>query len=102
VLPDGAVNVNKEREMNREVIRERVRDQMEADFLPEPSPDTLSQLDRRMVNAVEYAAYHLGAIDKKLVRLIVLLEASVPKTTVHVAIRTACRRFLAWRRHLDW
>ena len=77
---DGAVDVNKEREMNREVIRDRVRDHMEADFLPEPSADTLSQFDRRMVNAVEYAAYHLGAIDKKLARLIALLEASASKT----------------------
>jgi hypothetical protein len=77
---NGAVDVNKERETNRDVIRERVRDHMEADFLPEPSPDTLSQLDRRMVNAVEYAAYHLGAIDKKLARLIALLEASASKT----------------------
>jgi hypothetical protein len=49
---------------------------MEADFLPEPSPDTLSQADRRMVNAAEYIAYHLGQMDKKLDRLIVLLEAS--------------------------
>jgi hypothetical protein len=29
-----------------------------------------------MVNAAEYIAYHLGQIDKKLDRLIVLLEAS--------------------------
>jgi hypothetical protein len=80
MLKQRARDVNKEREMNREVIRERVRDHMEADFLPEPSPDTLSQLDRRMVNAVEYAAYHLGAIDKKLARLIALLEATASKT----------------------
>jgi hypothetical protein len=39
-------------------------------------PDTLSQADRRMVNAAEYIAYHLGQMDKKLDRLIVLLEAS--------------------------
>jgi hypothetical protein len=49
---------------------------MEADFLPDPSPDTLSQVDRRMTNAAEYIAYHLGQIDKKLDRLISLLEAS--------------------------
>jgi hypothetical protein len=29
-----------------------------------------------MVNAAEYIAYHLGQMDKKLDRLIVLLEAS--------------------------
>ena len=49
---------------------------MEADFLPEPSPDTLNQFDRRVTNAGEYIAYHLGQIDKKLDRLITLLEAS--------------------------
>ena len=54
--------------------KERVRAAMEADFLPEPSPDTLSQVDRRMANAAEYIAYHLGQIDTKLDRLIVLLE----------------------------
>jgi hypothetical protein len=62
--------------MDRDAIRFRIRADMEADFLPEPSPDTLSQADRRMVNAAEYIAYHLGQMDKKLDRLIVLLEAS--------------------------
>jgi hypothetical protein len=62
--------------MDRDAIRQRIRADMEADFLPEPSPDTLSQADRRMVNAAEYIAYHLGQMDKKLDRLIGLLEAS--------------------------
>ena len=57
-----------------EGTRDRIRADMEAEFLPEPSPDTLSQVDRRMANAAEYVAYHLGQIDKKLDRLIVLLE----------------------------
>jgi hypothetical protein len=56
--------------------KERIKADMEADFLPDPSPDTLSQVDRRMTNAAEYIAYHLGQIDKKLDRLITLLEAS--------------------------
>ena len=55
--------------------RDRLRAVMEAEFLPDPSPDTLSQVDRRMANAAEYVAYHLGQIDKKLDRLIALLEA---------------------------
>lgn len=59
--------------MNRDT-KEGVRAAMEGDFLPEPSPDTLTQVDRRMANAAEYIAYHLGQIDKKLDRLIVLLE----------------------------
>ncbi len=62
--------------MDRDAIRQRIRADMETDFLPEPSPDTLSQADRRMVNAAEYIAYHLGQMDKKLDRLIGLLEAS--------------------------
>lgn len=60
--------------MDAGVNRDRIRAAMEADFLPEPSPDTLTQVDRRMANAAEYVAYHLGQIDKKLDRLIVLLE----------------------------
>ena len=53
---------------------------MEEDFLPLPSPDTLSQGDRRMVNAAEYIAYHLGRIDKKLDRLIDILDESRDKS----------------------
>lgn len=62
--------------MSSEVTRDRLKADMEADFLPEPSPDTLSQVDRRMANAAEYIAYHLGQIDKKLDRLIALLESA--------------------------
>lgn len=65
--------------MDRNETTDRTRAAMEADFLPAPSPDTLSQIDRRMANAAEYAAYHLGQIDKKLDRLITLLEASAQK-----------------------
>jgi hypothetical protein len=65
--------------MDREAGKARTKADMEADFLPDPSPDTLSQVDRRMANAAEYVAYHLGQIDKKLDRLITLLEASAQK-----------------------
>ena len=65
--------------MDREAGKARIKAEMEADFLPDPSPDTLSQVDRRMANAAEYVAYHLGQIDKKLDRLITLLEASAQK-----------------------
>jgi hypothetical protein len=58
-----------------EASEDSVRRRMKDDFLPEPSPDTLGQVDRRMTNAAEYIAYHLGQIDKKLDRLIALLEA---------------------------
>ena len=66
--------------MNRDTSKDSIKAKMEADFLPEPSPDTLSQVDRRMANAAEYMAYHLGQIDKKLDRLITLLEVSGRKT----------------------
>jgi hypothetical protein len=63
--------------MDRETSRENVKASMESDFLPEPSPDTLSQVDRRMAHAAEYVAYRLGQIDNKLGRLVTLLEAFV-------------------------
>ena len=63
--------------MDRQASKDSVRTAMEADFLPEPSPDTLTQVDRRMANAAEYVAYRLGQIDNKLGRLIALLEAFV-------------------------
>ena len=69
----GALSRGQEHAMDRDVS-DRLRADMEADFLPDPSPDTLSQIDRRMANAAEYVAYHLGQIDKKLDRLITLLE----------------------------
>jgi hypothetical protein len=65
--------------MNDDVTRDHIRATMEADFLPEPSPDTLTQVDRRMANAAEYVAYHLGQIDKKLDRLIQLLERAADR-----------------------
>ena len=65
--------------MDRDETKHRIRAAMEADFLPDPSPDTLSQVDKRMANAAEYVAYHLGQIDKKLDRLITLLEASAQR-----------------------
>ena len=63
--------------MDREATRKGVKATMESDFLPEPSPDTLSQVDRRMAHAAEYVAYRLGQIDNKLGRLVTLLEAFV-------------------------
>jgi hypothetical protein len=67
-------------QMSPESPKDSVRDNMEAEFLPDPSPDILSQFDRRITNAAEYIAYHLGQIDKKLDRLITLLEASAKET----------------------
>jgi len=65
-----------EQPMDRDATRQRTKADMETDFLPEAAPDTLSQADKRMVNAAEYIAYHLGQMDKKLDRLMWLLEAS--------------------------
>jgi hypothetical protein len=66
--------------MDHDTTRDRIRATMEGEFLPEPSPDTLSQVDRRMANAAEYMAYHLGQIDKKLDRLITLLESAADRS----------------------
>jgi hypothetical protein len=55
------------------------RQRMEADFLPQPSSSALSQNDGRMTDAAEYMAYHLGQINKKLDRLIAILEASAAR-----------------------
>ncbi len=62
-----------------EHMSEETRRRMNEDFLPEPSSSALSQNDGRMTDAAEYIAYHLGQIDKKLDRLIAILEASAPK-----------------------
>ncbi|HLG90339.1 MAG TPA: hypothetical protein VKZ79_24470 [Alphaproteobacteria bacterium] len=44
---------------------------MEADFLPgQPAPTA----EHRVANALEYIAYHMGQIDKKLDRVIAGLE----------------------------
>ena len=64
--------------MNRN-ISDEIRRRMDEDFLPEPSSSALSQNDGRMTDAAEYIAYHLGQIDKKLDRLIAILEASATK-----------------------
>ncbi|MET0194348.1 MAG: hypothetical protein ABW200_13380 [Hyphomicrobiaceae bacterium] len=66
--------------MDQDSVASRLKAAMEEDFLPLPSPDTLSQGDRRMVNAAEYIAYHLGRIDKKLDRLIDILDESRDKS----------------------
>ncbi|MFM9850482.1 MAG: hypothetical protein ACKVP3_25425 [Hyphomicrobiaceae bacterium] len=60
-------------------MSEEIKRRMEGDFLPEPSSSALSQNDGRMTDAAEYIAYHLGQIDKKLDRLIAILEASANK-----------------------
>lgn len=60
--------------MDRQLMEE-IKQRMDADFLPAPSASALSQGDGRMADAAEYAAYHLGQINKKLDRLIALLEA---------------------------
>lgn len=60
-------------------MSDETRRRMDEDFLPEPSSSALSQNDGRMTDAAEYIAYHLGQIDKKLDRLIAILEASATK-----------------------
>jgi hypothetical protein len=40
--------------MDRKNDKDTVKRDMDADFLPDPSPDTLNQFDRRITNAAEY------------------------------------------------
>lgn len=48
--------------------RDRLKSYMETEFLPVGSQDVKAEM--RIANALEYAAYHLGQIDKKLDTLI--------------------------------
>ncbi len=43
-------------------ISERIKHFMESDFLPDSKPEA----QYRVANALEYIAYHIGQIDKKL------------------------------------
>lgn len=48
--------------MTADKQREKIRAHMEEDFLPQGQVDA----QNRVANALEYIAYHLGQIDKKL------------------------------------
>ena len=54
-------------------ISERIKHFMESDFLPESKPEA----QYRVANALDYIAYHIGQIDKKLEKTIIELEKIV-------------------------
>ena len=61
--------------MANEPIRTRYDAFFGADFMPLIRHDQTQGADARMAYAAEFAAFQLGQIDKKLGRLIELMEA---------------------------
>lgn len=55
-------------------LAERRKAMMEGDFNPGYTPERMPQPDARIANAVEYAAYQLGQMNRNLARLLELLE----------------------------
>lgn len=62
--------------MSANPIRGRYEAFFETDFMPLIRHDQTQGAEERSAYADEFAAYHLGQIDKKLGRLIELLEQS--------------------------
>lgn len=58
--------------MSADEQRTKVKQFMEADFLPIGQPSS----DQRIATALEYAAFHLGQIDKKLEKIIGLIHGA--------------------------
>ncbi len=50
------------------------KSRMETDFIPGYTPERTPPNDTRIVNAVEYAAYQLGQMNRNLARLVEVLE----------------------------
>jgi hypothetical protein len=62
--------------MSADPIRRRYEAFFETDFMPLIRHDQTQGAEERSAYADEFTAYHLGQIDKKLGRLIELLEQS--------------------------
>jgi hypothetical protein len=60
--------------VSSEAIRERYANFFDSDFMPLIRHDQTQGAAERSAYADEFAAYHLGQINKKLGRLIELLE----------------------------
>jgi hypothetical protein len=56
-------------------IAERRKAMMEGDFNPGYTPEHTPPAEARMVNAVEYAAYQLGQMNRTLQQILKTLEA---------------------------
>ena len=63
--------------MTHDPIRGRYETFFHADFMPIIRHEQTQGAEERSAYADEFAAYHLGQIDKKLGRLIELLEQSI-------------------------
>ena len=63
--------------MTHDPIRGRYETFFGADFMPLIRHEQTQGAEERSAYADEFAAYHLGQIDKKLGRLIELLEQSI-------------------------
>jgi hypothetical protein len=64
--------------MANETIRSRYDAFFDADFMPLIRQDQTQGAPERVAYAAEFAAHQLGQIDKKLGRLIELMEATAP------------------------
>lgn len=64
--------------MSNDPVRSRYEAFFEADFMPLIRHQETQSADHRMAYAAEFAAFQLGQIDRKLGRLIELLEAKGP------------------------
>ena len=60
-------------------IRESWKQHMETDFDPQYLPEHTPKAEDRMIKAVEYAAYQLGQINRRLGTLIELLGSDAAK-----------------------
>jgi len=62
--------------MASDAVRARYDAVFVADFMPLIRHDQTHGAEERIANASEFTAHHLGQIDKKLGRLIELMEAA--------------------------
>ena len=67
--------------MSNDPVRARYEAFFEADFMPLIRHQETQSADHRMAYAAEFAAFQLGQIDRKLGRLIELLEEKTPPKT---------------------
>jgi hypothetical protein len=73
-MPIDYASEKQERIMSHDPIRGRYEKFFHDDFMPVIRHDQTQGAEERSAYADEFAAYHLGQIDKKLGRLIELLE----------------------------
>jgi hypothetical protein len=67
--------------MSDDPVRARYEAFFDTDFMPLIRHQETQSADHRMAYAAEFAAFQLGQIDRKLGRLIELLEEKTPPKT---------------------